>query len=43
MKKILNTSANVLCMILLVVAPMLVTTRGCVLFWGEPEIPESLK
>lgn len=43
MRKILNATANTLCLALLIAAPALVTTRGCVLFWGEPKMPESLK
>ena len=40
--KKLNIMRKILSL-LLVVAPVLATQMGSVFFWGEPEVPESLR
>lgn len=32
-----------ICNFLLLIAPLVISESVCVLFWGEPEIPDSLK
>lgn len=38
-KRLLNT----LCNLLILLAPVAISSTASVLFWGEPECPDSLK
>lgn len=43
MKKILNIFTQTFCNLLLIAAPILVTTTQSFVLWDEVEIPDSLK
>lgn len=34
---------QILSSLLLLIAPVIITDTACLGFWGEPEIPESMK
>ncbi|UNC92581.1 cyclic lactone autoinducer peptide [Candidatus Contubernalis alkalaceticus] len=38
-----KTMLQVVCRLLLLTAPLILSGTACLGFWGEPEIPESLK
>lgn len=42
MKEKLKTPLKVVCSVLLLVAPLIVTNGFCLSFWGEPECPDCL-
>jgi cyclic lactone autoinducer peptide len=42
-KKLLNKPLQLLCSLLLAVAPLIISDSACLGLWGEPEIPNSLK
>jgi cyclic lactone autoinducer peptide len=41
--KVMKQFASSFCTILLALAPVLAVNMQSTIFWGEPEIPESLK
>lgn len=43
MKEKLRTPLRVICSLLLLAAPLIVTTNYCITFWGEPDCPDCLK
>ena len=44
MKKLeLKGMAQLICSVLMLAAPFIVTNSACSFLWGEPEVPEVLK
>jgi len=42
-KRLLNKPLQILCSLLLLIAPLIISDSACLGLWGEPEIPDSLK
>ncbi|MCR2044588.1 AgrD family cyclic lactone autoinducer peptide [Anaerosalibacter massiliensis] len=42
-KSIFRKPFNILCNLLILLAPLAISNTASILFWGEPECPNSLK
>ena len=43
LRKLSEKAIEIICRLLIFIAPHIVSKSACLSYWGEPKIPESLK